>query len=450
MTANNKRTSFARLTRRGAILAPLAMSACSVWDDWFGEKKTPLPGKRENVFQDRRGLALGANPPKVVLPPPVHNAGWPQAGGNPTHYMGHLAANEALKPVWKAKIGEGAGDRQILMAQPVVLNGRVYTMDSAAVVSAFSLTDGQRIWKADTRPPNADDSTNVGGGLGADGDTLYAVNGLSQVVALDAATGKEKWRQDTFTPVRSAPTIADGRLFLLTIDERMIAFNTADGHPLWSHPGARTEINMLGKAAPAYTQGLVIAGYGSGELTCIHADSGTTVWSDALGASQNRASTADLLSIRGLPVIANGLVYAIGMGGILACDDVPTGRRVWERQIAGEDTPYIAGGWMFIVTAQQEVAALDITDGKIAWITQLPHWEDPDKRKHSLTWYGPMLVADRLIVAGTAQQALSLSPYTGEILGRMDLTDKAAPSVPIVANGTLMFLTNDGNLSALR
>ena len=32
-----------------ALLAPLALGGCGLWDDWFGTHKAPLPGKREPV-----------------------------------------------------------------------------------------------------------------------------------------------------------------------------------------------------------------------------------------------------------------------------------------------------------------------------------------------------------------------------------------------------------------
>jgi outer membrane protein assembly factor BamB len=436
--------------RRSALLAPFVLGGCSLFDDWFGERKPLLPGKREAVFADRRGLVVDEGAPKVVLPDVVRNAAWPQAGGNPSHLMGHLEANDRLTQAWKAGIGDGGGYRQIIMAQPVVLNGTVFTMDSDAVVSAFSLADGRRIWRTDTKPEDQGDSTNVGGGLGVDGNVLYAVNGLSTLAALDAANGKQIWRQDMGVPARSAPMIADGRIFVTTINDRLLAFTAAEGRPLWSHQAAEPSTSMLGRPAAAYYRGLVVAGFGSGELACVRADSGSVVWTDGLGASQGRASAADFLSIRGLPVVANGLVHAISMGGLLVCNDMPTGRRVWERQVAGLDTPYIAGNWMFIISAQQEIAAVNVGDGRISWITQLPRWEDPDKRKNTLTWYGPLLVSDRLIVTGTSDDALSISPYTGEILGHISLTEAAAPTVPVVADGTVLIVTNDGRVVALR
>jgi outer membrane protein assembly factor BamB len=138
------------------------------------------------------------------------------------------------------------------------------------------------------------------------------------------------------------------------------------------------------------------------------------------------------------------------MGGLLICNDVPTGRRVWDRQVAGEDTLYVAGEWMFLISAQQELAAVNINDGRISWITQLPHYDDPVKRKDTLTWYGPLLVSDRLIVTGTSKDALSVSPYTGDVLGHIKLSEAAAPFAPVVADGTVLIISNDARLIALR
>ncbi len=105
---------------------------------------------------------------------------------------------------------------------------------------------------------------------------------------------------------------------------------------------------------------------------------------------------------------------------------------------------------MFVISAEQQIGAININDGRIAWITQLPRWDDAVKRKNTLTWYGPLLVSDRLIVTGVSKDALSLSPYTGEILGHIELSEAAAPTVPVVVEGTVLIVTNDGRLLALR
>ena len=270
------------------MLAPLALSGCGLWDGWFGTHKTPLPGKREPVVAARHGLMVDEGVAKVVLPAEVRNAAWPQAGGNPAHFMGHLAAGERLAEAWSASIGAGGGYRRKIMAQPVAANGIVYVMDSDAVVSAFEIAGGSRVWRFDTTLDD-DDSTNVGGGLALDQGTFYTVNGLGELVALDAAKGTVRWRSNFGAPARSAPTVVEGRLFLTTIEDRLLALATDDGRQLWQHQASNPVTSVLGSPAPAYADGLVVAGFDSGEMATLRAESGTIVWTDNLAVSMQSA-----------------------------------------------------------------------------------------------------------------------------------------------------------------
>ncbi len=454
MTGDRKLQGAGRtLSRRTAMLAPLAapraLTGCGLWDDWFGSKKTPLPGQREPVLHGQRSLSVNEGVAKVTLPRPVRNAAWPQTGGNPAHMMGHLHANEVLTEAWRADIGAGGGYRRKILAQPIAADGAVYAMDSDANVTALDLGTGARRWRVDTKSDDYD-SSNVGGGVAVDGNMVYAANGLGEMVALDAATGAEKWRVNFGAPARSSPTVAEGRLFLTTVEDRLVAMSAADGHTLWSYRAPTTPTTMLGRPAPAYSRGLVVAGFGSGELTALRAETGRSAWSDGLGASRGRSSASELISIRGAPVIDQGRVYGIGLGGLAAAIDLPSGRRLWERPVAGQDSPAVAGDWVFLISTDQEAIAINATDGRIAWITPLPKWENPEKKKNALTWYGPLLVSDRLIVAGTSEEALAISPYTGEILGRQRLSGAASPVAPVVADGTVLMVTDDGRLVALR
>lgn len=123
-------TALRALSRRAALLAPLALGGCETIEGWFTTKKVPLPGKREPLGGPRRGFSPDQGTPAVTLPPPVRDMAWPQAGGDPTHLMGHLSANDVLKQAWSADVGEGGGKRRQILAQPVVANGIVYTMNS--------------------------------------------------------------------------------------------------------------------------------------------------------------------------------------------------------------------------------------------------------------------------------------------------------------------------------
>ena len=87
-------------------------------------------------------------------------------------------------------------------------------------------------------------------------------------------------------------------------------------------------------------------------------------------------------------------------------------------------------------------------DGKIKWVTPLTQYKD-EKRRSPVLWGGPVLAGDRLLVVGTLGEMLAVSPYTGEILGKLDVRDPVRLA-PIIANRTIYVLTDSGRLIALR
>ncbi|HEX3348147.1 MAG TPA: PQQ-binding-like beta-propeller repeat protein [Acetobacteraceae bacterium] len=442
----------ARLGRRAALLLPMvaALSGCDWFDDIFSDKKPPLPGKRVAVLTGSNGLTVDpAYKPQISLPAPFANPDWPQPGGTATHEMGHLALPDVVQQAWRSSIGSGGGYRRKIMAQPVISGGRVFTMDSAGNVSAFDVANGGRIWDLDTQADD-DRSGNLGGGVSVNGDTLFASTGRGELLAVQAANGEVKWRKPLGTAARAAPTLAEGRAFVPTLDDQLLCFAQDDGRRVWAYQASNATTSVLGLPSPAYAAGLVIAGFGTGDMVALRADSGVVAWSDTLAGKTGGAGTlSDLTTIRGLPVIVGDQVYGTSIGGLTLDNDVRSGRRLWDRAVGSYETPCVAGDWLFMVSTDQQLAALSRSDGQVAWVTDLPRWENEKKQRNSIVWRGPVLAGDRLILAGTNAQAISVSPYTGKILGTQDLSDKASVP-PIVAGNTVYLVTDAGTLIALR
>jgi outer membrane protein assembly factor BamB len=157
----------------------------------------------------------------------------------------------------------------------------------------------------------------------------------------------------------------------------------------------------------------------------------------------------DFSALRGMPVIVGNTVYAISLGGLMLALDLRSGRRLWERDVASSETPWVAGDWIYILSTDQQVACISRAEGRVAWVTQLPRYENPEKSRDPITWTGPVLAGDRLILGSTFQQATTVSPYTGKILGTQDL-DAVVSVAPVVAGGTAYLITDDGSLLAFR
>ena len=430
----------------------LGLGGCDTVSDWFSDdEESPVAGERLSVIFLERQLEPdpGAEALTVRLPPAYVNEDWPQTGGYPHHALHHLAAADVLEERWRARIGSGTDDDGPLLVSPVVAGGRVFTMDTESLISSYDAETGARLWVVDMLPEE-DDEGAFGGGLAVAGGWLFATTGLGHVIALDAETGAVQWQQSVGEPVRSPPVVSGGRVFAISHDNRLWALDAATGAVQWSHAAIAESAGFLGGGAPAVEGGIVVAPFSSGELTAFRVENGRTVWADILAVQGVRiGAIATFNDIDGSPVIDRGMVFAIGHGGRMVAIDERSGRRIWERDIAGLDTPWVAGDFIFVLTANGELLCVARESGAILWVRPLPRFEDPEDREDPIFWSGPILVGDRLIAAGSDGRILAVSPYDGSILGGRDV-GSAVREPPVVADRTLFLVTDAADLIALR
>ncbi|WP_239988745.1 outer membrane protein assembly factor BamB family protein [Paramagnetospirillum kuznetsovii] len=432
----------------GVLIAVMALSAC---DSWLGENKPPpLPGKRISILAREKIAEPEISGPvgKIVLPPPEDNDDWPQAGGYSNHAMHHTVVADSLRQAWSSSIGDGSGKRRKLLAQPIMAEGKLFAVDSSSEVSAFDAGTGKRLWKVDITPKDTSDSY-TSGGLAYEDGQVFVATGFAQVVALDARTGKIDWRQSVSGPMRGAPTVRGGRVFAVTVDNQTHALAAEDGSLLWTHSGISEVTGLLAGNSPAVDGNVVVVPYTSGELFALKVENGGVIWQDSLITIRRTENVGALMDIRGRPVIDRGRVYAIGNGDLMVCLDLRTGRRLWEKEIGGVQSPWIGGDYLFLITNNNEVVALEAKTGRINWVTQMQSWQKPKDKEGRILWSGPVLASDRLIVGSSDGKLVSLSPYSGDMLGWEEAPDGVSIS-PIVANGTLYFLTDDADLVAYR
>jgi outer membrane protein assembly factor BamB len=439
---------LARLAAAGLLLT---LGGCSWFNDMFADTARPkLKGERVSVLTLDR--TLEANPAllklQVTLPKPVLNVDWPQAGGYPSHAMQHLALDGPLHREWRTSVGVGESRYGAVLSQPVVEAGRIFALDARDVVVALDAKTGRELWRNDVKPEMAL-AHSYGGGIAAAGDRIYVTTGYAQVLALDAATGKEIWRQQVSAPMRGAPTVADGRVFAVTVENELDVLATSDGHRLWTHNGLPETAGLLGAASPAVEGDIVVVPYSSGELFALRAENGRPLWTDNLATARPLGALSTLADIRGRPVIDRGRVYAVSHGGRMVAIDLRTGDRVWEQEVGGTHGPWVAGNYLYVLANDYDLLCLLRADGRVRWSIELPRYADPEKRVDPVRWAGPVLAGDRLIVVSSQGDAVSISPYTGRALGRVDFPDGVFLD-PVVANDTLYVLTDEADLIALK
>lgn len=432
-----------------AVLAALAVSACGS-NSFFGEDaEKPLPGERIAILTADALIKPDAafEAVAVVLPSPRRNPEWAQSGGNAAKNPGHLAAADALGKAWSTSIGDGGSNARALLSQPIVSGGRIFALDSESDLSALDPRDGRTLWT--TRLTTDDEEPVFAGGIAAEGARVYAATGVGEAIALSAEDGREIWRVRLSGPVRGSPTVANGQVYVVTIENRTIALSAEDGRRLWEHQGINEVAALLGGAAPAVAASTVLTPYSSGELYALLAENGRVVWVENLSSIRTLSAIARLADIRGNPVVDRDLAFAVSHAGRMAAIDLRTGARVWERPVGSVHMPWVAGDYLFVSGLNGEVVAMSRRDGRVRWVHRLPPFEDMVDREDPIQYTGPVLVGDRLLVASSDGFVYALSPYTGELLGNIEVGDSVYVS-PTVADGSVYVLTNDGNLHAFR
>lgn len=415
--------------------------------EWFGSREGPrLPGERISVLRLEQSITPDpelVNLP-IELPPPWKNLGWLQLGGVASHAMHHLELGEGINRRWAVDIGRGSDDENRLLAQPVVSDGRIYVMDSASNVSAFSFDTGNKLWTRNL-VPNDEEEGAIGGGIAFSDGRLFVTTGYGYIYALAPETGYEEWSQNVGIPFRGAPTAAGGRVFTITYDNQLRVFASDNGRQLWSHTGLPEEAGLIGAPSVAVSGGIALVPYSSGEIYALRVENGREVWSDQLIKSVQITALSAMSEIQGSPVVDRGMVIAVSYSGRIAAIDIQNGRRIWELDLKGIETPWVAGDFVYLVTTRSEVVCLNREDGRIRWVSQLERYEDPDSLEDAVHWSGPVLGSDRLILASTNGSVVSVSPYTGKQIGLIKL-EKGIGISPVIAGKSLLILTQDAKL----
>jgi outer membrane protein assembly factor BamB len=436
------------------LAASTTLGGCAVLDGMRGDagkkNNTPTVGSRLAILGAERDTDVDpalANV-AVTLPPATINEAWAQPGGNASKSPGHVELGQGLARIWTASV-KGANPRARLAASPVMSDGRLYVVDTTARVTAFDANTGAQIWSNALEVKNDGKSSRYGGGVSATATNVFATNGVGDVASLAADTGALVWKKRPAGPLRGAPTLSNGNLYVMTQDNQIYALRQSDGEPQWNEAGPVAASGIFGVGAPAAAQGTVIAGYSSGELAAYRYENGRSLWSDTLSRTAMSTSVSTLTDIDADPVIDRGRVFALGKGGRMASYELVSGQRIWEINIAGISTPVAVGEWVFVMTDEAKLLCVARSSGKVRWISKLQRFKNEKKKKGPISWYGPVLAGGRLIVANSHGAIWSISPDEGAATEVFDVKNDVSLA-PIVANNTLYILDDSGRISAFR
>ena len=406
-----------------------------------------LEGERIPIFvyNDTLKLYEDIDDKPVILPPPYKNDDWPQPGGYASQAMYHLSISENIEQRWSESIGKSGNKIAKILSTPIIYKDIIYALDASSNITALNAVTGDLLWRKKIKPSAQQDFEGRGGGISSEDGIVIVANGYGMVAAFNGDDGQNLWSKNFNIPFRVAPTIWGGRVFIISQSNRLYCLHIADGSILWTYQASSADAEMMSNTSPAASGNTVIAPFSSGELVALDINTGRLKWADTLYRSKRVRGLDMLTSISSRPVIDRDAVFSIGHSGRLVSIDLSTGERIWSKNIEGTQTPWLAGNFLFVVTTDSDLVCLDRNTGKTIWITRLQKYANQKKMEDIIIWNGPILVGDRLILTSSNGYILSVSPYSGNVIGKKIIKSRILIS-PIVAKETLYILTERGKI----
>ncbi|HEV6967355.1 outer membrane protein assembly factor BamB [Roseateles sp.] len=365
-----------------AVLAS-SLSGCSVWNSWFGDDKNK--------------------------PAPLETLSGPASG----------------RVLWSAK-----GDNVNFPLSIATPGDRFVVASSDGSVRALAATDGRELWRGDA-------GSKLAAGVGSDGRFAAVVSRDNELIVLDA--GRMAWKKTLPTPVIAAPLVAGERVFALTLDRQVLAFDALDGRKIWElkRPGEPLTLAKAGVLL-AYKDTLVV-GQGP-RLAGVDPLKGQLRWEASVATPRGTNEVERLADLVGPAVRQGDLICARAFQSSVGCVNAERGSALWNRVVGGtngigaDDQVVVAGD------ASDRLSAWKLANGDLAWSAdQFQH------RKLS----APVVTGKQIVIGDYEGQVHLLDRDTGKTRSRLPTDGSQVVTIALLGD-TALVATKSGGLFAIK
>ena len=338
-----------------------------------------------------------------------------------------------VRKLWDTGVG-GGGEKLRLALGVVVDQGTLYSAGRDGKVSALDAASGRKRWTQDTRRELAA-GPGVGGGIVAVGSSG------GKVVALDAASGKQLWDAAVSSEVLSAPLVSGGRVYVRTVDGRLHALDAQSGKSQWTGEDPVPRLSLRGTAEPVLARDNVLAGFDSGKVIAFNAATGDVAWQAQVTTPGGRSELDRLSDVDGAVRVDGNDGFAVGYHGRVVMFALDSGQIWWNRELSSYRSPALDDAQVYVTTSDGSVVALRRRDGTILW------QQDGLKRRGLSS---PAVVGNAVVVGDFDGYLHWLDRDSGKFVARERPGGTRISLAPVVADGVVYVIDEGGKVVAYR
>ena len=228
----------------------------------------------------------------------------------------------------------------------LLLDQKIYFGNTQGVFYCVDKANGEMVWKYEIQ-----ENTKLKGirsSPACEGKTVIFGAEDGNVYALDALTGKQRWRFQTSASIVASPAVMDGSVYIGNLEGVFYSIDLMTGQPKWKF-SAGTSIY----ASPSLANGLVIFGTTGGTMFALNNDDGSIAWETNVGSVVNSGA-----------VVSGDLAYVGTLKQHLYAIRITDGTTVMKLEVPGriKTSGVVAKGRLFIATDENLVLAYQGSD----------------------------------------------------------------------------------------
>lgn len=331
-----------------------------------------------------------------------------------------------VKPVWSAQVGP-VGSTISLNAS----SGGLAVVSLNGLITVLNPESGAIAWQMALNTP-------ITAGIGSDGQRFSVITQSNELLTL--SQGKEIWRAKLPAVSFTSPLVAGDRVFVLTTDRTVLAFDGATGQRLWSQqrPGDPLVLNQAGILS-TFQDNLMVGL--SGRLVAMNPANGVSKWEALVGSSRGTNEVERLVDLVSGVSRVNNVICARSYQTAVTCVDALKGTNIWTRSAQGH-----VG-----LSGNDTVVFGSESDGKFfAWnrLTGQAAWQVETLRFRGLT--APSFSNGQLLVGDELGWLHWLDPKNGQTIARVQVDASGLAVAPMRLGKYWVSVAKNGLIQAYR
>jgi outer membrane protein assembly factor BamB len=331
-----------------------------------------------------------------------------------------------VSKTWSAQLSSVAAP---LSAQ--LSNNQLAIVATNGLVAVLNPDTGVEIWRLALNTPMA-------AGVGSDGNRLAVISQANELITL--SQGKVLWRVKLPALSFTSPLVAGERVFVLTADRTVIAFDGASGQKLWSQQRAGDALVLKQSGILTSFQDNLLVGL-SGRLVAMNPANGVAKWEVTVGSSRGTNEVERLVDLVSGVSRINNTLCARAFQTSVTCVDASKGANLWTRASQGHVGLTGSETALFGTESDGKLMAWNRGGGQVLW-------QSDSLRFRGLT--APTAANGQLVVGDDLGWMHWLDASNGQTLARSQI-DASGIAMPALRHEkTWVVITKSGLVQALR